>query len=288
MNLQIESCRGTPGLQARHQPVDSFGKELIIEQPSYMYRFKGEVPVPLLVQVDDLLGVSIVGHKAEQLNGFVNVKTAEKDLQFGSEKCNYMIVSKVKSDASNISELFVDSWQLQHTEEGDTEENFIGKVRMEEKDSLLYLGYMLSQKGSNLPNIGHKNQKSIGTQNQIPKLIEPLGPYRYESAFIYLQSLLRSSILYGSETMNNVKEVEWRELERIEESVMLKIFKTLRSCSRHLLYLEAGIIPARFQVMRQMMNYLQYILVQPPNSLLQRVYQAQQKNPIRGNWASRK
>ena len=157
---------------------------------------------------------------------------------------------------------------------------------MEEKDSLLYLGYMLSPRGSNLPNIRHKNQKSIGTQNQIPKLIEPLGPYRYESAFIYLQSLLRSSILYGSETMNNLKEVQWRELERIEESVMLKIFKTLRSCSRHLLYLEAGIIPARFQVMRQMMNYLQYILVQPPNSLLQKVYQAQQKYPIRGDWAS--
>ena len=77
--------------------------------------------------------------------------------------------------------------------------------------------------------------------------------------------------------MNNVKEVEWRELERIEESVWLKIFKTQRSCSRHLLYLEAGIIPVRFHVMRQLMNYLQYILVQPPNSLLQRVCQAQQK-----------
>ena len=92
--------------------VDSFGKELIIEQPSYMYRFKGEVPIPLLGQVDDLLGVSIVGHKAEQLNGFVNVKTAGKKCQFGSEKCNYMNVSKVKSEASNISELFLDSWQI--------------------------------------------------------------------------------------------------------------------------------------------------------------------------------
>ena len=38
--------------------------------------------------------------------------------------------------------------------------------------------------------------------------------------------------------------------------------------------------------MRQMMNYLQYILFQPPKSLLQRVYQAQLKYPIRGDWAS--
>ena len=177
-----------------------------------MYRFKGEVPIPLLGQVDDLLGASIVGHKAEQLNGFVNVKTAEKDLQFGSDKCNYMIVSKVKFEASFISELFVDSWQQKHTEEGVLEEDFVGKVKMKETDSLLYLGYMLSPTGSNLPNINHKKHKSIGTQNQIPKLIKPLGPYRFESTFIYIQSLLRSTILYGSETMNNVKEFEWREL----------------------------------------------------------------------------
>ena len=86
--------------------------------------------------------------------------------------------------------------------------------------------------------------------------------------------------------MNNVKENEWREIEKIEESVMVKVFKTLRSCSRHLLYLEAGIVPARYQVMRQLMNFLQYILMQPPNSLLQRIYQAQIGNPTKGDWAS--
>ena len=63
-------------------------------------------------------------------------------------------------------------------------------------------------------------------------------------------------------------------------------FKTLRSCSRHLLYLGAGIVPARYQVMRQMMKILQYILMQPPNSLLQRIYQAQIGNPTKGDWAN--
>ena len=86
--------------------------------------------------------------------------------------------------------------------------------------------------------------------------------------------------------MNNVKENEWKEIEKLEESVMVKVFKTLRSCSRHLLYLEAGVVPARYQVMRQMMNFLQYILMQPPNSLLHRFYQAQIKNPNKGDWAS--
>ena len=32
--------------------------------------------------------------------------------------------------------------------------------------------------------------------------------------------------------------------------------------------------------------YLQYILMQPPNSLPQRVYQAQRKNPVKGDLSS--
>ena len=95
------------------------------------------MPIPLLGQVDDLLGVSVVGYKAEQLNGFVNVKTADKDLQFGSDKCNDMIVSKVKTEPLLIPELFVDSWKLDHIENGDIKEEFMGKVRMEEKESLM-------------------------------------------------------------------------------------------------------------------------------------------------------
>ena len=62
--------------------VDSFGKEMLQEEPSYMYKFQGEVPIPLLGQVDDLIGVAEAGYKSSQLNSYVNVKTADKDLQF--------------------------------------------------------------------------------------------------------------------------------------------------------------------------------------------------------------
>ena len=41
--------------------VDSFGKEMLKNNPSFMFRFKGEVAIPLLGQVDDLLGVAEAG-----------------------------------------------------------------------------------------------------------------------------------------------------------------------------------------------------------------------------------
>ena len=177
-----------------------------------------------------------------------------------------MIISKMKPQNFQKSELLVDSWTLEHSENGEVKEEFVGKMSMNKQDSLMYLGQVISKDGSNMPNIAHKRNKSIDTQKQIlklVKLVKPLGVYTFESAVIYMESLLRSSILYASETMNNVKEIEFRALEAIEEAVLIKNFQTSRSCSRHLLYMEAGVTPARFQVKRQMLTLLQYIIQQP-------------------------
>ena len=72
--------------------VDSFGKQMIKQEPDFIYRFKEEIPIPLLGQDDDLIGVAEAGVKTHQLNAFVNAKTANKDLQFGADKCKYMIL----------------------------------------------------------------------------------------------------------------------------------------------------------------------------------------------------
>ena len=64
--------------------VDSFGKEMIEEQPSYMYKYMGEVPIPILGMVDDLIGIAEAGYKTHLLNAFINIKTADKDIQFGA------------------------------------------------------------------------------------------------------------------------------------------------------------------------------------------------------------
>ena len=208
------------------------------------------MPIPLLGLVDDLLGIAEAGYKSEQLNAFVNVKTADKDLQFGRDKCSFMVVSKMKLKSYHRSELFVDKWTLKHNEDGEMKEDFIGKVPMKEENSFVYLGHVLSKDGSNMPNIIHKENKSIGTQRQSVRLVEPLSIYTFESAVIYVESLLRSSILYSSEAMIHMKEFEYRALEKIEESVLQKVVGTIRSCSRHLLYLELGMIPARFQIQR--------------------------------------
>ena len=45
-------------------------------------------------------------------------------------------------------------------------------------------------------------------------------------------------------------------------------------------------IPARFQVQRQVLNLLQYILKQPTTSLLFRVFKALENHPLKNDWLS--
>ena len=88
-------------------------------------------------------------------------------------------------------------------------------------------------------------------------LIEGIGKYTFECGIIYFNSLLRSIILFAAETMYNLKENEVREIERIEEDMLRQFFKTFKGCPIHLLYLESGVLPARFAIKR-----MKLILVQ--------------------------
>ena len=47
---------------------DAFGKELLEEEASFVYQYKGKVPVGILGQIDDLIGVTEAGYEALQMN----------------------------------------------------------------------------------------------------------------------------------------------------------------------------------------------------------------------------
>ena len=61
--------------------VDTIGRDC--QEGGYGYKYKDSLMVSLLGMVDDIIGVTEAGYKAKQMNKFINVKTAEKTLQFG-------------------------------------------------------------------------------------------------------------------------------------------------------------------------------------------------------------
>ena len=125
---------------------------------------------------------------------------------------------------------------------------------MQEVQEMLYLGAVISCDGKNSKNIINKQNRALGTQKQNISMVKGLGRYTLECGFIYLNSILRGSILYATETMINIKEEDYRKIEQIEEDLMRKLFSTDRSCPLHLMYLEAGQEPAKFVIKRSLKN----------------------------------
>ena len=149
-----------------------------------------------------------------------------------------------------------------------------------------YLGCILSNDGSNYHNVKMKVSKGIGTRNIIKTLIKELGKYTIESGIIYFKSLLRGSILYAAEAMVNITEKYIRLIEKSEEATLRDLVKTECSAPRHLLYLELGIIPARYVIKQRKVMLLKHILGQDNNSLMRKVFNAQIKMPSKGDWTS--
>ena len=60
-----------------------------------------------------------------------------------------------------IPELTVDNWNLTHEPNGNMSEEYIGKVAIDNEESILYLGDVLSNNGSNMKNIFTKETNPL-------------------------------------------------------------------------------------------------------------------------------
>ena len=269
--------------------VDKICKD--IDSSGYGYQYKDSLPVSMLALVDDLVGVTYAGHRAQQMNAAINIKSAEKRLQFGENKCKSMLIGKKSEQIMNNS-ILVDKWKLNYLEDSkdgnEIVERFDGQAEMGKTEQHKYLGYILSNKGDNMKNISEIKTKSIWIINKIFNKLKSMNlrKYYFECGIIFLNIILRSSILYASETYYNLKESEIRILERIEEHYLRKLFKTTKGCPISQLYLEAGQYPARFEIIRRRLLFFKNILNENPNSLIFKFVQLQIEKPSKGDWAS--
>ena len=270
--------------------VDQMGQECM--KAGYNFWYKDDLPVGFLGMVDDIVGVTRAGYKASQLNTFLNVKTSEKNLQFGAAKCQYMLVGK-NPEKIIQNKLKVDQWMKEYKENATTMEYemleyYAGQTEMKQTEEYKYLGFVISCKGDNMAHIRNMKCKSIGVIKKICNKLESLNlkNYYFECSVILMNVILRGTILYAAELFYNLKENELRKIERIEEEFMRKILKTSKGCPITSLYLVLGQTPARFEILKMRLLFLKYILEQPFDSIISRMFKLQLENPTRGDWAS--
>jgi hypothetical protein len=269
--------------------VDTMGKECL-EEGKHLYYYKDLVPIPPLGLVDDLFAISVCGFKTNLLNKYINTKSATKKLQFGTTKCVKLHVGK-RCNQTLCGDLHVDGWKLNVETDpvtGQTfqTEVFTGQERMGVKSEQMYLGDLVSADGKHEKNILSRKNKSIGIINQIMDILNTayFGKYFFEVALVLRSSLLLSSILLNSEAWVNLTHANIRSLEQIDEQLLSRILDSEANTSNAMKYVELGLYPIRFELMKRIFLFLQYILKQEKSSMMYQVLKATWENPIKNDF----
>ena len=136
------------------------GKDLLTENPDFLFKYKNEVPVGIMGMVDDTICISEIGHKAQQMNAYFNVRAAEKKLQFSELKCHKMTIHKSKKYIP-CSHLKVDIWKKSYDEKDILNETFKSDYNLENVKQNRYLVCILFNEGTNTKHIKSRANKLI-------------------------------------------------------------------------------------------------------------------------------
>ena len=118
-------------------------------------------------------------------------------------------------------------------------------------------------------NIKARVNKGKRIVNKIQNILEgiPFGKLYYQVAILLRNSLLVSSLLCNSEAWFNLTNPELDLLETIDVMFLRSIFKSPKSTSKEMLFLEFGISPLREIIRKRRLTFLQYILKQEIDSM---------------------
>ena len=271
--------------------VDTIGKECL-KEGKYMYSYRGEVDIPPLSMIDDLLCVSECGHRTSMLNSYINHKTSSKKLQFGTGKCKKLHVGNKEKDYKCVK-MSVDKWTEEEMKEEKRKESaikdtFVGREEMEEKEEEKYLGDMISTDGRNMKNIKARIARGKGIVARIFNILEsvPLGKHYFEVGMILRDTLLISSMLYNAEAWYNMTKAELDLLETVDLIFLRKLLKAPKNTPKEMLFLELGCIPFRKIIMEKRISFLHYILNQDRNSIIYKFFNTQMKKRTKRDWVS--
>ena len=264
--------------------IDEIGRECL-ESGKYTYSYKGEVEIPPLIMLDDLITISECGPKSAMVNAYIRLKTNTKKLQFGADKCKKMHVGKY-CDEYKCLPIFVDTWEESETEI--IRDVWKGEEEMQLKTEEKYLGDIISSDGKNFKNIQERVNKGKGIVRNILNMLEgiPFGKYFFEVAIILRNSLLVGSVLFNCEAWYNLTKTELNLLESVDLSFLRAIFKAPKATPIEMFYLELGILPLREIVRKRRLGFLHYILKQKKGSLISQVFEAQRKYPTSKDWVT--
>ena len=270
--------------------VDSIARDQMENLDEHLYRYQGEVAIPPLGCVDDQITVSECGMDSAMVTSHINTMTNLKRLQFGPAKCFKLHIGKI---CGGCPDNYIDTWQLEKI--SDEVVSLFEMLDVESDRHLIelveaagYLGDVLQSSGKNTLNIETRRKRGLVAVNVIMSKLEQLtlGPYYFQTAVIFRNSLLLSTMLTNVESWFGLTDKEVETLEKVDEQLMRRIMSAHSKTAIPALYLELGCVPIRFIIMQRRIGFLWYILNEPENSLIRNVFNSQLAHPAKGDWCT--
>ena len=268
--------------------VDTTGKECL-EKQKHLFFFRDSVPIAPLGMVDDLLTISECGVKTNLMNQYINFKTGSKRLQFGTSKCVKMHIGK----SNNIlcKDLYVGGWRVDvvtdpFTGKVSNSESYNGLEKMKVKQEQTYLGDLISSDGTHTKKVQERSNKGLGVINQIMNILQStyFGKHFFEVAMVLRESLLLSSLLLNSEAWVNYTDKDVRILEKCDEILLTRVLDCDSNSSNAMKYLDLGVVPVRFEIMRRKLGFLQYILQQKKESMIYQILKVTSESSVKNDF----
>ena len=227
--------------------------------------YKGQVPIPPLAMVDDVVATNEC-NTTDALT--CNIKTdtfiqrKKLESQVGEGKCQWV-----------------------HSGEGECRGSYhANNTNITQTESYKYLGDHVSDGWEPLYNKRwDKAQGYIATCLAMCTEMS-LGFQVYHIAKLLHQSIFVNGTLINVETWPNCTAARIESFERIEQFFFKKILSAHSKTPIESVYLELGVIPLRFQLMKRRVMYLQLILSRSDDEITKQVVLAQTNGCLDGDF----
>ena len=264
----------------------NIGRAAIETENIYMY--KGKVEIPPLTMQDDTLSISECGYKTNKMNTFLNTHTKLMNLQFGSEKCSKMHIGK-HMNRDICPQLSVEAWEnkiVQYQGTNILKDTYIGNIFMQTLSEKKYLGDIISDNGTNKANIRERTNRATGTVNKILTILceRPYGKHYFKAAKLMREAMLVNGMLGNSESWINITKQDIEDLDKPDTILKRKILSLSGNPSKCFMFLELGILPVKYVIMKKRMQFLHYILNENIDSMIVQVYNALKEDHKKGDF----
>ena len=234
-------------------------------QEGNIYMYDNAVPVPALAMVDDIASAVV----CNSVNGIrcnvctdEFVKSKKLESQVGEGKCQWVHVgkgecrSKYQANGSDISQCNTYKYLGDHVADG--------------WDSLYSKRYEKAL------------SSAISCQAMCTEI--SLGHHMYSTMKLLHQAIFLNGTLVNMETWPHCSEGRVALFERAEQSLFRKVLSAHSKTPVECLYLELGIVPFRFHLMKKRIMYYQTIMKRDENEITRLVVCRQKERKLKGDF----